>query len=67
MATETKAWYASKTVWFNVITAALVAVGELADVFPISSHPAFYTTFISVGNIILRLITYKPIGLPNQD
>jgi hypothetical protein len=64
MATETKAWYQSKTIWFNVITAGLIAIGELSDVFPISSHPGIYTTIISVGNIILRLITYKPVGLP---
>lgn len=67
MATETKPWYQSKTVWFNIITAALGAIGEISEVFPVSKHPLLYTNIVAVGNIILRLITYKPVGLPNQD
>lgn len=67
MATETKSWLASKTVWFNIITAALGAIGELSQVFPVSKHPLLYTNVVAVGNIILRLLTYKPISLPNSD
>lgn len=67
MATEVKSWWKSKTVWFNIITAALGAIGEISNVFPVSEHPLLYTNIVAVGNIILRLLTYKPIGLPNQE
>jgi uncharacterized membrane protein len=57
-----KKWFQSKTVWFNVITAVVTLAGELSNIFPITKHPAIYTTIITVGNLLLRLITTEAIG-----
>lgn len=62
-----KSIWQSKTFWFNLITGVLAIVSEVSNVFPISQHPKLYATVISVGNIILRLITTQPIGVAKSD
>ena len=57
-----KKWYQSKTVWFNVIMAAVTVSTELSNTFPASQHVAVFTTVATVGNIFLRLITTQGIG-----
>ena len=57
-----KKWYQSKTVWFNVISAAVTIASELTNVFPASKHPEIFTTVITVGNVLLRLLTTQGIG-----
>lgn len=59
-----KPWYASKTVWFNVITTAVALATELSNAgFPTESILKYYAAVITVGNIILRVFfTEKPIG-----
>ena len=57
-----KKWYQSKTVWFNAITALVAIAGELTNTFPASKHIEIFTTIVTVGNILLRLITTQGIG-----
>jgi len=57
-----KKWWTSKTVWFNVIstivTASAWAMGELPD----GSTAVAVVIFVNtIGNMILRLLTNKPI------
>lgn len=58
----TKNWYESKTVWANVIIAALGIASEISQIFPISQNPKVWITVTTVLNIALRLITGQPIG-----
>lgn len=57
-----KKWYQSKTIWANIIMAALVVAGELSNVFPISQNPKIWVSVTAVLNIVLRLITTQQIG-----
>lgn len=55
---ETKPWYLSKTLWFNIITilAAILAVPEITSIIP----PEFLKYIVAlngIGNIILRVIS----------
>ena len=70
-----KRWYASRTVWFNIGT-GLAGLGTevlhmlplIFDAFPdvTSGYEGIIrlglTVVISVGNVLLRLDTDKPIG-----
>ena len=59
---QTKGWYASKTVWFNILSlvAAVAALKGLElsadDVVALSAGVS------TVGNILLRFATDTPIG-----
>lgn len=59
---QTKGWYASKTVWFNILT--LVGVAAAYRGFDLSADDlvALSVACSSVGNIVLRFITDKPVG-----
>lgn len=52
--TMSKSLFASKTFWFNVVTAAI----ELSGVLPVP--PGISALVISVGNVALRLLTTTP-------
>lgn len=62
-----KRWYESRTIWFNIITTALGIVAELSNTFPVSDHPKLWISIVAVGNIILRLLTEKPLGYEAND
>ncbi len=57
-----KKWYQSKTIWVNILIAALAVVGELSNVFPVSQHPKLWVSVTGILNIFLRLLTTNPIG-----
>lgn len=63
MGSETKkAWYASKTIWINVLTtvAGLAAYG---DFLPLSDEAkAALLAASGIANVLLRFITKQPIG-----
>lgn len=73
---QTKRWYASKTIWYNLLLALL----NLASAFQISfindflartglSHDDITNISVAlavVGNIILRFITSEPVSLRSQ-
>lgn len=50
-----KSLFASKTFWFNVITAAV----ELSGVLPIPAGTA--AAVVGVGNVLIRLLTDQPV------
>ncbi len=58
---QTKKWYESKTVWFNVIGLLIAAAGELTTAFPAGQVAKISAFVLTIGNIILRLMTTKPI------
>lgn len=55
-----KKWYASKTLWFNTIVAALAALEQsfsaLQTLVPVNIY-AIAVTVLAVGNAVLRIIT----------
>lgn len=57
-----KKWYTSKTLWFNFVTGLVGAAGVLAADGSISpAVQAGFATFVTVGNMILRLLTTQPV------
>jgi len=58
MATSTKPFWQSKTLWFNVITVIVAVVGDLTKTFNFTGTTAeIFAGVLSVGNILLRLLT----------
>ena len=57
-----KKWYKSKTIIFNVLSGIVGTVATLQSSEGIPPHlTQIFSTIVLVGNIILRLITDKPI------
>lgn len=54
-----KPWYASKTIWINVIMTAVGIVAVLSSQYP---DLAILVTITSVLNVILRSVTASAIG-----
>jgi hypothetical protein len=52
---ETKQFYKSKVLWFNVITIGLGIIGVVAKTFPISQEVLGLIT--AIGNILLRVFS----------
>ena len=59
---EAKKWYHSKTVWFNVIGLLVAAAAEFSNAFPGGDVAKIAGLVLTVGNIILRLITTTTIA-----
>jgi len=57
-----KSWFQSKTIWANIILAALGIISEVSNIFPVSQYPKLWVSITAVLNILLRLITGTPIG-----
>jgi len=65
MSDKAKAWYQSKTIWINAITAATATLTVLAGQQIVTDHPAIAAGLVAaLGglNIALRLVTLLPIG-----
>lgn len=63
-----KPWYASKTVWANIITAIVAIVALLSTTAGVDGQPLippvvmpYLLAFTSALNIVLRLLTGQPI------
>ena len=54
----------SRTFWFNIITVAIGIVGVINKSFPIDPQVIMYIN--GAGNILLRLLTNKPIVFGNR-
>ena len=50
-----KKWYKSKTVWFNIVSGAVMAASEAAR---LGIDPKVAGIVVVVGNIILRIMTH---------
>ena len=55
-----KAWWKSKTLWVNVLTAAGLAAQELSGANYID--PKYVALILPAVNFGLRIITDKPVG-----
>ncbi len=61
---EPKAWYESKTIWFNLIIAAMTMATAATPSLEALMTPEVYgvlATGVAFINAILRLVTGKPI------
>lgn len=65
---NSKPWYKSKTIWYNVALGLVAAGNELAplldlmDPEPASVLRPLLIVALAVGNTILRIITTKPVA-----
>lgn len=68
---DKKPWYQSKTIWFNVVAAALAAAGAATDVLqPVLGENGIYVMIagvLPVANMILRAATSQPLGKPPES
>lgn len=61
---ETKPWWKSKTIWFNVIVILITALPGSLEHFRHLFSPSAYEVIVGVvalGNTVLRLMTAKPV------
>jgi len=57
-----KKWYESKTMWFNIIGLIVAAAGEFTNAFPTGQVAKIAGFILTIGNIILRLLSTTPIN-----
>lgn len=60
-----KAWWRSRTLWFNAVVAALAAAeGGFSVLQPLLPIPVYqvFTFVLLVGNAVLRAITSRALG-----
>jgi len=53
-----KPWYKSKTLWFNVVSGAVMLASEAAS---LGIDPKISAAVITVGNLVLRLLTHEGV------
>lgn len=53
-----KKWYKSKTINFNALIVAIVAVLKSLDIY---IEPEIIVAIQTIGNIVLRFVTSEPI------
>ncbi|AVO37380.1 hypothetical protein [Pukyongiella litopenaei] len=72
-----KVWWKSKTLWFNIVSAALAVLNELAPVLEhlahggydeqtVASVRAIIALALIIGNSVLRLLTTESVTLRNH-
>ena len=59
-----KKWYHSKTMWFNVVGLIVAAAGEFSNAFPSGEVAKISGFILTIGNIVLRLVTSTTISRP---
>jgi len=60
-----KQWYLSKTIWVNLLTLLVGLFGYLLGQEVVQDYPTMVSVLVALQgavNIILRLVTSKPIG-----
>ena len=65
-----KPWYRSKTLWFNIVSLAVVVAGALADSGVVSDARvvAAAVALVTIGNAALRIFfTSQAIGRKRRD
>lgn len=61
MTANTKRWYESKTIWFNVATFILGGLGALSPETMPQWFPEVMVGVTLIGNVILRRLTREAI------
>jgi hypothetical protein len=61
--TEAKPWYASKTVWWNVLNLATYVASTFFGYKPGNIDPQTQVLITVLGNLVLRYVTKVPIKL----
>jgi len=61
---EAKTWYASKTLWVNLVALIVGVLGYLLGQDVVQEYPAIVAAFVAVQgalNVILRMVTSQSI------
>ena len=61
---ETKQWYASKVLLFNIFTILLGTLQVITKTYPINVEAL--AMIVGVGNMLLRILDGKPIQFGNK-
>ncbi len=57
-----KKWYASKTLWFNLVAVAVLVLGAFGYTGEVPAEWGVYVpAIVALVNFVLRLITKEPI------
>jgi len=67
---QTKEWYQSKTIWFNVLTAFTVVAtlfGYVPDQEVADNTSSILLALSPIINLLLRLMTDKGLSLPTAN
>lgn len=59
-----KQWYESRTIWFNVLS-GVVAIATALQAPDVGLNPkvvSIFSSIVTAGNILLRMVTDKSIG-----
>lgn len=63
---NTKPWYVSKTIWFNVITVIVSIIMLLSQMPDFAEYNKWFTLLVGIMNIVLRAITTTPVTLSSD-
>lgn len=61
---QVKPYWASKTLWFNLVLAIAAFWPTVHTV--ILSNEEYVLTAIGLVNVLLRVVTSKPLGIPKK-
>ena len=65
MSVQTKPWYQSKTVWFNLLSGVSSVLATIVEKDWVAEHPeaiAVIGGVVAAINIALRFVTDKPVS-----
>lgn len=57
-----KAWWQSKTIWFNAIALVIAVADALQGFLYLADFHEIFASVVTVGNIILRFVTTQGIS-----
>jgi hypothetical protein len=61
---ETKQWYTSKVLWFNIITILIGVIQVIAKTYPIDTEAL--AVIMGVGNMLLRILDGQPLQIGSK-
>jgi len=65
---SSKPWWASKTIWTNVVmvVATFAGVAKLGIDLSADTQVLVVSAIMGIANVVLRLVTHQPIASNNQ-
>jgi hypothetical protein len=68
---QAKQWWASKTIWFNILLAVVTFGAQVAGIKELSwlgevDIQNLAAALAAIGNIVLRFMTSQPLGKPDD-